>query len=311
MNYLFFDIECANCLHGEGKICSFGYVKTDENFNILRKKDILINPNAPFILNDTITHKGIRLAYPYYRFKQSHLFPTYYWEIKKLLEDKNNIVMGFATEQDVSFLISTCKRYNLNLLNFDYYDVQIMDKIVNNKSDVMSLEHVVEQNNLNVLTFHRSDDDALMTMEVYQLLVKNSGLDSISFLNQLKNTKGNSISFLKILEDRKAKKQIKINHRIAKDKFFSELENISANLEKYDKYFWNNTFCVDHTLFTISIDELKDVFTKVKEKGGFITSNHLEADIIVTLDKNKIPNYLVEDKDTKEIISYDDLKKLI
>ena len=42
MDYLFFDTECANCLHGEGKICSFGYVRTDENFHVLKKKDIHI-----------------------------------------------------------------------------------------------------------------------------------------------------------------------------------------------------------------------------------------------------------------------------
>ena len=34
MKYLFFDIECANRLN---KICEFGYVLTDENFNILKK----------------------------------------------------------------------------------------------------------------------------------------------------------------------------------------------------------------------------------------------------------------------------------
>ena len=30
MKYVFFDIECANCFQGNGKICSFGYVITDE-----------------------------------------------------------------------------------------------------------------------------------------------------------------------------------------------------------------------------------------------------------------------------------------
>ena len=28
--YLFFDVECANCFNGKGKLCSFGYVLTDE-----------------------------------------------------------------------------------------------------------------------------------------------------------------------------------------------------------------------------------------------------------------------------------------
>jgi hypothetical protein len=45
MDYIFFDIECANCFGGRGKICSFGYVITDENFNIRQKNDLIINSN--------------------------------------------------------------------------------------------------------------------------------------------------------------------------------------------------------------------------------------------------------------------------
>ena len=47
MRYLFFDIECAD---GNFKICEFGYVITDESFNILTKKNILINPQCRFNL---------------------------------------------------------------------------------------------------------------------------------------------------------------------------------------------------------------------------------------------------------------------
>ena len=48
MKYLFFDIECANCFDGKGKICEFGYVQTDENFSIIEKESFKINPCAPF-----------------------------------------------------------------------------------------------------------------------------------------------------------------------------------------------------------------------------------------------------------------------
>ena len=42
MKYLFFDIECANCFEGKGKICEFGYVLTDEAFNEIESKEIII-----------------------------------------------------------------------------------------------------------------------------------------------------------------------------------------------------------------------------------------------------------------------------
>ena len=44
MKFLFFDIECANCFGGVGKIFSFGYVLTDETFHVLERDDILMNP---------------------------------------------------------------------------------------------------------------------------------------------------------------------------------------------------------------------------------------------------------------------------
>lgn len=58
MNFLFFDIECAVC-NQEKRICSFGYVLTDCNLNIIKKEDILINP-VKFddkILQEVINYK--------------------------------------------------------------------------------------------------------------------------------------------------------------------------------------------------------------------------------------------------------------
>ena len=81
MNYCFFDIECANCFGGKGKICSFGYVITDEQFNILEKKDIVINPRSSFNLGP-----DLKLAYTKSEFRQAAPFPDYYDEIGALLQ---------------------------------------------------------------------------------------------------------------------------------------------------------------------------------------------------------------------------------
>ena len=48
MKYVFFDIECACVYKNVAKICVFGYCVADEEFNILEKEDILINPNGKF-----------------------------------------------------------------------------------------------------------------------------------------------------------------------------------------------------------------------------------------------------------------------
>lgn len=48
MNFLFFDIECANSYGKHFSICSFGYCITNDNFEIFKKEDLVINPESKF-----------------------------------------------------------------------------------------------------------------------------------------------------------------------------------------------------------------------------------------------------------------------
>ena len=82
MRYLFFDIECCN-----GRdICEFGYVITDENFNILEKDDIIINPENKFNLTGRPGGRNISLFYSKDVYYKAKTFPHYYDRIKKLIE---------------------------------------------------------------------------------------------------------------------------------------------------------------------------------------------------------------------------------
>ena len=50
MKYLFFDIECWDGNH----ICSFGYVIINSDFEILEKRDLVINPEKVFKLRGDV-----------------------------------------------------------------------------------------------------------------------------------------------------------------------------------------------------------------------------------------------------------------
>ena len=63
--YLFFDIECASVNKTVAKICVFGYCLADENFNVIEKEDLLINPHGEFHLTDRRGEKGLVLPYSY------------------------------------------------------------------------------------------------------------------------------------------------------------------------------------------------------------------------------------------------------
>ena len=108
------------------KICAFGYIVCDENFNILEKEDILINPRGRFELTDRKGEKGIVLPYEYGDFKKQPPFPKVYDKIKRLLEDRDSIVLGHAVLNDVKYLNLETKRFNLPSFKFEFADSQLI-----------------------------------------------------------------------------------------------------------------------------------------------------------------------------------------
>ena len=60
MNYLAFDIEAANG-YKLSSICSIGVVIADEQFNIISRENIWINPKTKYNLNGTRKNVGIDL----------------------------------------------------------------------------------------------------------------------------------------------------------------------------------------------------------------------------------------------------------
>ena len=69
MRYLFFDIECCDGVH----ICEFGYVITDESFNITDKNFWTINPEAKFNLTGRKDGKDMKLFFPESKYKKRRL----------------------------------------------------------------------------------------------------------------------------------------------------------------------------------------------------------------------------------------------
>ena len=162
--FLFFDIECSNGYN----ICSFGYVITDEHFHILKKRDIIINPENKFRLSSNGHKAKIELAYPEEYFYKQDNFSFYYEEIKKLLDNEKYTIFGHSTQSDMYFLNYACERYNLPLIKFHSFDTQKLYQFLNNQPHVLSLEKILDELEINPdnLILHRSCDDAHATMLV-------------------------------------------------------------------------------------------------------------------------------------------------
>lgn len=170
MKYVFFDIECACVYKSVAKICAFGYVVTDERFHVLEREDILINPKGKFHLTDRKGGQGLVLPYTYEDFKKYPLFKDVYPRIKALLEDKDAIVCGHATRNDVNYLNLETRRYKLPSFTYSYHDTQFFYMNCENSfSHQYGLQGMAEALGVQ-FTPHRAVDDAYATMRVCEAI---------------------------------------------------------------------------------------------------------------------------------------------
>ncbi len=174
MKYLFFDIEAANSYKGGSKICSFGYVLTDSNFNVLEKDDIFINPKGKFKLIGRKNQKDFYLKYPEEFFRHQPNFRIKYSKIEKILTLSDCIIIGYSVLNDIKMLREETSFWKLEMINFICYDAQNMFVEFSNINQKISLElvnelletkHIQEKE-------HDSLSDALLTMEITKTMCK-------------------------------------------------------------------------------------------------------------------------------------------
>ena len=193
MNYIFFDIECANCQGGRAKICSFGYVITNEYFKVVEKRDLIINPRAPFMLNGRGNRPYIKLAYDKKQFLAAPDFRAALPKIRELLSSRNCLIFGYAADNDASYLKSEFERYKLPCVDFIYYDLQKLFRFAlpergqNQVSLAGAASLFIGEVDQEI---HKSDEDAYLTMRVLEGLSKKTGLSPVKLLEQYPACRG-------------------------------------------------------------------------------------------------------------------------
>lgn len=198
-SYLFFDIECANCFDGIGKMCSFGYVLTDRYFKVLDSDDVVMNPECEFDWYLFSSKNKCPLAYSKDYFRAQRNFESYYKPIKKLLEEVDRTVIGFASQNDVGFVVSACERYNLPAINFSSYDIAKI--LESDKQNKMKLAEWCEFYGIDIskIKAHKSKDDAMMTMLLAKAFCEEK---NIELQELIEKNKGIKLSVEKYLEQR-------------------------------------------------------------------------------------------------------------
>ena len=290
MDYLFFDIECANCDGGNGKICSFGYVITDEEFNIIKMEDLVINPKAPFRLRN-YGKDVITLAYSKEEFNKAPTFDYYYDYISTLLGKEDRMIFGYAPENDAAFLRSEFERYKLKKIDFYFYDVSRLLRNIEFKDEknTISLSKACEKLEINnELEIHKSSDDALATALILKHLVNNYG-QITELIENYKPSKGYMINGEIGADYFKPKVELsahEMNHikGVNKDNFRYLLRRLAE--EKHRGPLYGKRICFSATYEYYHYTEMMYIVKKINELGGQYSNKLSSANLFILKPRN-------------------------
>ena len=189
MKLLFFDMEFAN---GQvpGSIYSFGYLMTDENFEILHPMtDLLINPESTW--NDYVK-KNI-LAYPVETVEAAPKFPAVYEQLKALF-DEADIAVGFSVSNDTRALKKDCERYGLEPIAFWHFDTERLCRMMEEHKEAHGLGGYVKAwCGVTPDNQHRSDGDAYATMMLMRAVCEAKHVDSEMMVDAYPECVGESV----------------------------------------------------------------------------------------------------------------------
>ena len=281
MKYLAFDIEAANG-YNPASICSVGIVIADENFNILRKQNLWINPKSKYNLNGTRPNVGIDLHLDQELLERSPDFSQRYDEIASLLVDQDTIVLGHAVDSDVRMLNAACKKYKLPCIEFKFVCSQLLYKCFKDDKNVMGLDKIATELGLQ-FTQHFSDEDAMMSLFTLQYLCNTTGLDVYGLLEKYNVRWGENKDF-------EITRPVTLTGQISKKKITqAAVENIRKYITSLKKVRYGRTSELKGRVVAISRDiEIADDFVwqpvvkKIVLSGGEYTAKIGKCDLYIS-----------------------------
>lgn len=313
MKYLFFDIECASVFKDKAKICAFGYCLTDEQFHIIEKQDLLINPQGGFHLTDRKGQRGLVLPYKYEDFKKYPTFLERKEQIYSLLQDKDTLVFGHAVQNDVKYLNLESKRFSLPSFDFAFGDTQFLYmNFVGDFTKQLGLGAIAGELGVD-FTPHRAVDDAYATMRVAETMCKaeNTTLQGLLEkyqvkLGTLKNyevERTTSTAFEKFRTAREKAKEEREKTRAEFHIFADKSRKKRAKTGKLKDKF----VCFSHPL-ELALPLAKSLLSSALEQGAKITFKAEECDFYIRYETETGQRLLSAQKKGAKLFSPEDFK---
>ena len=263
MKYLAFDIEAANG-YKLSSICSIGIVIADEQFNIVSRENIWINPKTKYNLNGTRSNVGIDLHLDKALLDASPDFFQVYHRIHALLTDKQYVVVGHAVDSDVRMLNATCERYRLPSINFEFICSQLLYKLYRNEKDVKALNKIA--NDLGIaFQQHNSEEDAYASLLTLKFLIEDSRLTLDELLAKYQVRKGSNDNF-------ELTRPASLLGQVSKKKHtqvaVAKIKEYAVKVKKTSNEYKDLAFCLARSFELSDSDELYAVVETIVSRGG-------------------------------------------
>ena len=194
------------------------------------------------------------------------------------------------------------------MFNFSFFDIQAFEKRLYQRKNPSGLDHLIDQYGLKSYTYHESDDDAFMTMEVFKKLLEQNNMTVNEAIEKYKDAYGDIPMFLEDAEKRRKVKEAKRKKSKEIDNFYIEVNSVYPSLDSYDERYYKKNVCFNYLLFEDDFSCLYEFGKELRKKGATIVRNPLDADYIIIRPHTVLSN-TTKTKENVQIIRLDTLRK--
>lgn len=278
MKYLIFDIECCDGKH----ICEFGYVLFTEEFELLARECITINPEYPFKLSGREHESDIQLAFREEVYFNSPTYEDLYGKIKGIIETPDCQILGFSMKNDVTFLNTANDIYEKDEFEFTYLDFQVLYQAYTNSENRTSVEKCIEELGIEDITLHKSDDDSYAIMLALKKICEKENLPLPEVLKMLKQLKGGYFA-----EKAKARNlmlidKIEAGGLKAQKEFLGKfISNLKVNKKSTNADFAGKAICISQNYQRANFNQMLSLLEILYSVGAFYKAKASECDIFI------------------------------
>ena len=280
MKFLAFDIEAANG-YKLYSICSVGIVVADEQFNILWRKNVWINPKSKYNLNGTREKVGIDLHLDKALLEASPDFSQVYSEIKELFTDKEYLVVGHAVDSDVRMLNAACQHYKLPSIDFDFVCSQLLYRLYKGEKEVKGLSKIAAEIGVEFAQ-HNSEEDAYASLMTLKYLCQNTGLTVDELQQKYFVRKGSNKNFELI---RPVSLAGQVSKRKTTEVAIASIKEYAKTVAPINKTYKDYVFAMARSLELSDQSVWTPIVAAIVSRGGKYTAKLQKCNVYVKADE--------------------------